>query len=265
MNNQQKSKYFRKTIFLCLAVLCIYIMTLFFKTVRANIYNVGNLFGLAGSAFLTLCCLANEKVEVIIKNIWKKRAGRVFLVILIATILILSTICIIFSVLMAKAMNNQPKASYPVIVLGCQVYGTNPSPMLKRRLEAAKEYLDKYPEEIVVVTGGQGKGEDIPEAKAMHDWLIDNGIEEKRIIVEDKSVNTSENLENAKKLLDDVFKTDEVVIISDGFHQYRASFLAKQYGLKTYAINAKTNPDYVPTFWVREWVGLAKDIIFSAF
>ena len=265
MNYQQKSTYFRKTIFLCLAVFFIYIMTLFFKTVCANIYNIGNFFGLTSCAFLALCCLANEKVEIIIKKIWTKRTGRVFLIILGAIIVILSTICIIFSVLMAKAMNNKPDASYPVIVLGCKVYGTNPSPMLKRRLEAAKEYLDKYPDEIVVVTGGQGNGEDIPEAKAMHDWLIKNGIEEKRIIVEDKSVNTSENLENAKKLLDDVCKTDKVVIITDGFHQYRASFLAKQYGLKTYAVNAKTNPDYVPTFWVREWVGLAKDIIFSAF
>lgn len=265
MNYQQKSTYFRKTIFLCLAVFFIYLMTLFFRTVCANIYNIGNFFGLTSCAFLALCCLANEKVEIIIKKIWTKRTGRVFLIILGAIIAILSTICIIFSVLMAKAMNNEPETSHPVIVLGCKVYGTNPSPMLKRRLEAAKEYLDKYPDEIVVVTGGQGNGEDIPEAKAMHDWLIKNGIEEKRIIVEDKSVNTSENLENAKKLLDDVCKTDKVVIITDGFHQYRASFLAKQYGLKTYAVNAKTNPDYVPTFWVREWVGLAKDIIFSAF
>lgn len=265
MNSNQKSTYLRKTIFLCLAVFFIYLMTLFLKTVSANIYNIGNFFGLTGSAVLALCCLANEKVEKIIKKIWRKRIGKVFLSLLIAILLILSTICIIFSVLMAKAMNNEPKSSYPAIVLGCRVYGTKPSPMLKRRLEAAKQYLDKYPEEIVVVTGGQGSGEDISEAQAMKVWLVENGIEEDRIIVEDKSVNTTQNIEYAKKLLDDEFKTEEVVIITDSFHQYRASFLAKQFGLKTYAVNAKTNPDYVPTFWVREWLGLAKDHILSAF
>lgn len=265
MNATQKSKILRKTLFLCLAVFFIYLMTLFLKTVNRNIYNAGNFVGITASAALALCCLANEKIELLIKNLWKKSIGKVFLIILSVILMLGITWCAIINVWMVSAMNNQPDTPKPAIVLGCRLYGSKASPMLMRRLEAAEEYMKKYPDVVVVVSGGQGSGEDVSEAKVMKDYLVSKGIGEDRILVEDKSINTYENIKFSKTLLEEKSQTDEVVIITDGFHQYRAGFLAKKNGMKAYAVNAKTNPDYVPTYWVREWIGITKDIILSAF
>lgn len=266
MDATQKSKIIRKTLFLCLAVFFIYLMTLFLKTVNRNIYNAGNFVGITASAALALCCLANEKIELLIKNLWKKTIGKVLLIILSVILALGITWCAIINVWMISAMDNQPDTPKPAIVLGCRLYGSTISPMLMRRLEAAEEYLKKYPDVKVVVSGGQGSGEDVSEAKVMKDYLVSKGIDEDRILMEDKSVNTYENIKFSKALLEEIGEiTDEVVIITDGFHQYRAGFLAKKNGIKAYAINAETNPDYVPTYWVREWIGITKDIILSAF
>lgn len=269
MEKMTKSKsqmyILKKTVSLIFTLFFLYMLIVFIKPTAANIFNAGNTVGVIASGFLALCSIYYEKVFKIIKNIWSKTAGKIILIILSVLILIGISLCIFMSVLMSKAMNNYPPEVKPVIVLGSKLNGSAPSEMLTRRLEAAEKYLKDNPTAICVVSGGQGKDEDIPEAEAMSLYLLKSGISEDRIIKEDKSVNTFENIKLSKKLLEEKVATEEVIIITDGFHQYRAGFLAKSNGMKAYAVNAKTNPDYVPTYWVREWIGILKDKLLSAF
>ena len=74
-----------------------------------------------------------------------------------------------------------------LIVLGAQVRGKKITDSLKRRLDRAVMYLKKYPDTRVIVSGGQGPGEEISEADAMAEYLIRSGIDRERIIREDKS------------------------------------------------------------------------------
>ena len=90
-----------------------------------------------------------------------------------------------------------------LIVLGAQVNGTKLSNSLKLRLERAKEYLDENPETIAVVSGGKGSGEEISEAEAMYEYLVSQGIDETRLIKEDRSTNTNENLKYSLALLEE--------------------------------------------------------------
>ena len=257
--------FFRKAVFLCLAVFFIYLMQLFIKPIDRHIFNAGNFIGIVGCGILAFLCLLNEQVEKIIKKVWKKKIGK-FITIILMVLVSLGIITVsIFSILMGIAINNQPKSPKPLVVLGCKIEGSNPSEMLYRRLEAADEYLKENKEAICVVTGGQGSNEIMPEVVVMKNYLVSQGIDEDRIFVEENSKNTYENIKFSKKILDEVHPTDEIIIVTDGFHQFRASFIASQVGLKSYAVNAKTNPDYVPTYWVREWMGIAKDLLLSAF
>ena len=82
-----------------------------------------------------------------------------------------------------------------VIILGARLYGDIPSPALRERLIVAKDYLVDNEDVKVIVTGGQGEDELIPEAEAMAKYLVNNGIEENRIIIEDQSTSTFENLQ----------------------------------------------------------------------
>ncbi|HPU64061.1 MAG TPA: YdcF family protein, partial [Mobilitalea sp.] len=84
-----------------------------------------------------------------------------------------------------------PDAEY-LIVLGARIRGTKITRSLYMRLKTAEVYLKDNQKTLVIVSGGQGPGEDISEAEVMKKFLLENGIEEKRILTEDKSKNTLE-------------------------------------------------------------------------
>jgi len=93
-----------------------------------------------------------------------------------------------------------PKADY-LIVLGAQVKGTTVSKILRKRLDTAVDYLADNPLTQVIVSGGQGNGEAISEAEAMKAYLLSKGIKEDRILKEDKSTKTNENIRFSNKLM----------------------------------------------------------------
>lgn len=114
-----------------------------------------------------------------------------------------------------------------VIVLGAGVNGRVPSLSLQKRLEAAFEYVADKPDIPIVVTGGQGRGEEITEARCMADWLTANGIEEERIILEEQARDTQENLDFSLSLLREmgVDTTDNIAVVSSDYHLARAGLL----------------------------------------
>lgn len=85
-----------------------------------------------------------------------------------------------------------------IVVLGAQLKTTGPSRVLQYRLDTAYEYLTAHPDTKVIVSGGQGSNEPASEAQGMCDYLVKRGIEPDRIILEDKSVNTEQNIRFSK-------------------------------------------------------------------
>lgn len=90
-----------------------------------------------------------------------------------------------------------------VMVFGCYVRGEEPGRTLTTRLDAALSLLKRYPNADCIVSGGQGSNEAISEAEAMRRYLVSRGIAEERITLEDRSTNTSENLEYTFAILTD--------------------------------------------------------------
>lgn len=86
-----------------------------------------------------------------------------------------------------------------VIVLGAQVHADKPSVVLKYRLDEAILYLNENPETVCIVAGGQGKNEPYSEAYGMAQYLMQNGIDKERILLEDQSKTTEENLRYSRK------------------------------------------------------------------
>lgn len=118
-----------------------------------------------------------------------------------------------------------------VIVLGAGLRGEEPSRALRFRLDAAYDYALKNQDAIIVVSGGQGANEVIPESTAMKRYLVKKGIAEERIIEENKSTSTKENLAFSKEILDEALGKDyRTVIITNDYHILRAESLAKKAG-----------------------------------
>ncbi len=221
-----------------------------------RICNPGNLAGILVCLFLLFVTIFPRKFAHIVQRCWEPLGGKIGLSVVGILLAAGLTFSAVMSVQMVRTICTKPTAPETVVVLGCKVRGTRPSRMLIRRLEAAQAYLEENPDVLCITTGGQGAGEDVPEGQAMRDWLIGHGIAAERIIAEDTSKDTQENLEHAAAILQEQGLGERVVIITDGFHQYRASLLAKRAGLQSESVCAKTNPLYVPTYWVREWMAL---------
>lgn len=145
-----------------------------------------------------------------------------------------------------------------VVVLGCRIKGDQPSLMLKNRLDTAADYLLSNPEAFCVVTGGQGEDEEYAEAVVMKRYLIEKGISSSRIIAEKQSTSTVENLVYSAKLIDKYNCHENIIIVSDRFHQYRAKLAAEDAGLKSYAMPCETRWELVAQYWFREMAGIAK-------
>ena len=146
------------------------------------------------------------------------------------------------------------------VVLGAQVRGKTPSRSLRFRLERSEEYAQKYPDMTLVLTGGQGKGEDISEADCMSAWLEEHGIAKERMIREDQSVNTRQNLENAARLSG--CAGGKCGIISNDFHIARALRIAGELGYEDPAgIPARSDALLWLHFTIREVFALAAEVI----
>lgn len=142
-----------------------------------------------------------------------------------------------------------------IIVLGAQVRGTWITNSLKRRLDAALEYLEKYPDTKIIVSGGQGPGEEISEAAAMADYLSTHGIKRSQILCEDRSTSTRENFRYSKQFIDAEHETTGIV--TNDFHICRASMIARMEGYrKLRPIPASTNPVFQLNYLVREFFAI---------
>ena len=119
-----------------------------------------------------------------------------------------------------------------LIVLGCAVRGERVSLTLKLRLDAALEYLEHSPNTAVIVSGGKGDGENISEAEAMKRYLVSHGVDEGRIITEDKSTSTWENFKFSKEILDERFPGASAAFVTTNFHVYRAGRVAIMNGIE---------------------------------
>lgn len=144
-----------------------------------------------------------------------------------------------------------------VVVLGAHVRDSSPSRALALRLDKALEYAAENPGTMFIVSGGQGSNEPCTESSAMKKYLMEKGLSEDRILEENQSTNTRENLIFSKKLIPE---EASVGIISNGFHICRALHLAETLGYENASgIPAKSDLLTQPTNLLREFFAVVKD------
>ncbi len=232
--------------FLCVILFILFALPLF----TGFVFNPGNAAGMGGSALLYY--FLTEKPVL-------PKPAAVCLGILAGICLVTAAV---LSFLMINASLKKPDGETTLIILGCEVQKERPSLMLERRLQRGLEYLEEHPQTPAVLSGGQGSDEDISEAEAMYRWLTAHGIDESRLYKEDRSTSTAENMRYSAAVIRDAGLPVQTVVVTDGFHLYRAEGMAAQNGLEPYGLAARTPWWLVPTFWVREWFAIIMNAIY---
>ena len=187
-------------------------------------------------------------------------------IVLVLTCIGLVYFCIV-EVPIVKNARTDPDPERPyLIVLGAAVYDKRPSLTLVRRMEGALDYLERYSDSIAIVSGGMGKGESITEAQAMHDWLLQHGIPEERIIQEPKATSTQENLAYCFELIRDRGDVPDgnVAIVSSAYHLFRAKSMARLQGVEAAGVAAPWGYKMVMlNYFIREAFGVTHLWVFG--
>lgn len=152
-----------------------------------------------------------------------------------------------------------------VLVFGCRTYGMTPGRTLRSRLDRAYEILAENSTALCVVSGGQGPNETVTEAVSMRGYLIDRGIDEKRIYAEDNSHNTTENIKYIKQLLDEKGLSDAAIVcVSSIYHLPRIRMMAAYNDIPVFTVPADTPNIYLAfSDTVREYMAWVKAIILN--
>ncbi len=191
------------------------------------------------------------------------------------TILVITEVVIGFSAIRATG---QP-ADY-VIVLGAKVRGTKISNSLKQRLDRAVEYSEEYPNTVLVLSGGKGPGEEISEARAMYEYLQHCGVPADKLLIEDQSSDTVQNIEFGRAVIErqeynraqaarahlrEFYRERQdgdmirIGILTSNYHIFRAEAIAKKQEIETVGVAAACDPVLAVHLWLREAFAVLKD------
>lgn len=148
-----------------------------------------------------------------------------------------------------QGMQPDPEAADAeyLLVLGARVNPDGqPSAALAARLDTAYDFMQEHPDVTAILCGGQGSNEPCPEAESMYDYMVAKGMDAGRLLLEDESSNTIQNIENARALIGDGHRT---AVVTSDYHLARARVLMERGGLDACGIPA-------PTPYPGQWVAV---------
>ena len=183
---------------------------------------------------------------------WLFRAGCVLLAFVAALSLVIEA-----GVVSMMGAKGEAGLDY-IVVLGAHLRGDRPSNALLWRIDAAEDYLRQNPDTRAILSGGQGSDEAISEAQCMYNVLTERGIDGTRLILEDKSRDTNENIRNSLALMEE---DATFGIVTNNFHVFRAVMLAEtQSGKKVFGIASPYKNTLVIHYMLREIPGMISEV-----
>ena len=189
---------------------------------------------------------------------WADRAGKLPasplllpLRALLALAIVVFLICEI--IILAPGLQDPPEGLDYIVVLGAWVNGTKPSGSLRNRIQVAADYLEANPSTVAVLSGGQGADEEISEAQCMWNSLTAMGVDPARLIMEDKSSDTVENLRFSRALIPE---GASVGLVTNNFHIFRTLAIARNQGWDVSPIPVATTLLSLPHYLMREFIGV---------
>ena len=170
--------------------------------------------------------------------------------------------CVLIATIIIAITSIRKKVAFDkdyMIILGCKIRddGTLP-PLLKGRVDKALEFRNLQlsytgKDLIFIPSGGQGRDEKMTEAEAIKNYLLENGINKKNILVENKSKNTYENIKFSSRLIKN--KNAKICFSTTNYHVLRAGLIATQLGLNVDGIGSKIKSYFWINAFIREFIG----------
>ncbi|MFE3773031.1 YdcF family protein [Streptomyces sp. NPDC057579] len=151
-------------------------------------------------------------------------------------------------------------ADYVVVLGSGLIGGTKVPPLLASRLERGRSVYERLVARgsapLLLTSGGQGPDEKLPESHAMADYLIERGFPADRIVREDRSRTTEENLEFSRALMEQADPDYRCVVVTNNYHAFRAALMARKTGVQGHVVGSPTAAYFWPSATIREFAAV---------
>ena len=204
------------------------------------------------------------------KNKYTKIIYKIYKIIMILfiTSFIFLQSAILINIYKTKDVNNI-KPVDTMIILGAKVNKDGVSKTLKLRLDKAIEYYNKNKDVNIIVSGGQGEDEITTEASAMKIYLVENGVDEENIILQNKATTTLENIIFSKEIMEDLNLGNRALIVTSDYHLLRGRFISSILGIDNEGLCSISSLSSRMYYMIREYptsiIDLYRSIKFSFF
>ena len=248
----------------CIVVFAIYSICSNIVLIKKEGKRIRNILGIIIGFLAIVGLFGNQVFYFIISNFISDTP--LFFIKYISNIFINATLVYLYSILLAtiycnyKAAKNTPKFDKDyVIILGCRIRKDGSlTPLLKGRVDKAIDFSKMQKEAtgkdiIFIPSGGKGNDEVTSEAEAMEKYLLEQGIKKNKIIIENKSKNTYENMKFSKEIIDNN-KEGKVCFSTTKYHVFRSLVTAHNLGMKCEGMGSKTKWYYNTNAVIREFL-----------
>jgi uncharacterized SAM-binding protein YcdF (DUF218 family) len=140
-----------------------------------------------------------------------------------------------------QARNDQTRPVEAIVVLGAAQYDGRPTPVLQARLDEALAAYRAGVAPLIVVTGGRQEGDRFTEAESSRNYLVDRGVPERVILLENEGHSSWESMQGAGRLLEER-GVERILVVSDGFHLFRLKLMARHLGFTAFGAPATDSP-----------------------
>ena len=264
-NTLESFSFFAMLTLPCIVVLSLYSIITNIVLVKKEGYTYKNLLGIFLGGLAIIGLFGSQAIYMLTSNM---NLGRESLIIKKTVDIILNvTLSYLYTLIIAtlycnvRAAKHEPKYDKDyVIILGSKVRkdGTL-TPILRARADRAIEFGKKQYEKThkticYVPSGGKGADEVVAEGTAIGNYLKENGIDEKDILVEDESTSTIENMQFSNKKITGIKKDAKICFSTTNYHVFRSGVIANKCGVDCEGMGSKTKWYFYTNALIREFI-----------
>lgn len=265
INTLKSFSYFTMLTLPCIIILSLYSIITNMVLIKKEGFNPKKLLGVLLGLLSIIGLLGSQALYYIITKLLlgtDKQFIKFSLDVCInATLSYLYTLIIATLYCNIKAANHIPKYDKDfIIILGSKIKNDGTlTPLLKARVDKAitfgkKQYEVTKKKIIYIPSGGKGMDEVMAEAMAIRNYLIEQGIKDKQIIIEDKSTSTIENMKFSKKKIDEINKDAKISFATTNYHVFRSGVIANNQGIECEGMGSKTKWYFYTNALIREFI-----------
>ncbi|MDQ2682734.1 MAG: YdcF family protein [Chloroflexota bacterium] len=151
------------------------------------------------------------------------------------------------------ARSSQVEPADAIVVMGAAQFNGRPSAVLRARLDTTFRVWEEGMADTIIVTGGKMPGDAFTESEASRDYLMELGVPESAILMENEGQNSEDSLVGVAEIAERR-SIERVLIVSDGFHLFRSKMIADDLGLEAIGVPADASP-------IRPWSGTELDYV----